>query len=366
MTPGRVLLTAAAVALLTGGCAAVVDGQGSISGAPDPTSSSVPAPCSPSSGASAAPQCLPSSPSSPSTTSASSASSSSGATVPERFARVAPDTELGDPVTADFCAAAGLPRVAGLVASYPSVQYHDGCLLQFARAGTSGHVTLRVSASTEAPITSAARRTTVAGHTVFARRYSAASHACDRDAVVRGATVSFQVIALGAVKPDEKAACAISDQAVGNLLRAVAAGRLQRVPSPTPSVTSLNACKVAAAADVSSVPLLRSARPSAESFDAGCVLTGKRVIAYVDPEYSKRTVPEGAHVEAAGSHRVYADDDNGTYSCDFTAVQGSSGGVTESVSFGSFPNGSASSVPDPSCADTLSAFGRYLDAAGLR
>lgn len=289
--------------------------------------------------------------------------------MPADLRRVPQTTQIGDPVTADLCAAIdpdALPSLgAGLSPSFDARQFPPGCSITV-RDGTTAVVDLSVFARHGSGHTTAAHTTrVVSGQTVLAFPFDAKTGTCRRIVVATGVVLVVDAFPPGTDIPDESVACTGTDALANRLAAAVADGNLPRLQLADPSVSELNACAVVRQAGIASLPAFTGSTIATRGFGANCELVhGTNRFLFVNFELATTARPPGATAATVGGHRIYEIASQPGY-CAYAAAEGATGhGWHERVAVSSTAVGS---VPPPAqmCSQTAQALADYLTAAGL-
>lgn len=165
----------------------------------------------------------------------------------------------------------------------------------------------------------------VAGRVVYAYPYDGGD--CERDVAARGVTLAVETEtethgAAGRAKPDRAVNCAASDRMAAQLATGIAKRAFTRLRLATPSILSLDACRVAQAAGWSSIPELGGTPPYPDDFDAGCGVDSNSASIYVDPVLAREDSVGTASTITAGGHLLYAFNDDDATDCEFVSIQG--------------------------------------------
>ncbi len=341
MHPIRVIAVVAVLAAALSACSSVVAGRGTASTSAQRTG---PAP-------------------------SSASASTSGRPAANRFARTPVSTAVGDPVALDFCAALGLATTArpGYRAAFNHLQYVPGCNVLVTQPGRDTRITVSVYVLPGNRPTSAPGRTTttLSGVRAYRYPYGADSGNCERDLVVTGLTAKVTVFqSQSGGNRSRSVNCAESEAVTGKLAAALAHRSLPPLGLASPSLTSLDGCKIAKAAGLTSLSLLGGASVTADDFGIGCGLIGS-MTTYIDPVILSTARPDGTTATQAGRHRLWAGATNDRTLCAFTSVQGRTArGGYEALSVVTTPAGTEP-LPTSACDQTQQALVKYLDTAGL-
>jgi hypothetical protein len=287
---------------------------------------------------------------------------------PPDLARVPADSAIGDPVTANLCAAAGLAPFqhlpGGPSAAFDPAQYPPGCSITLSNADQPVF-TVSVFAAKHPPHPADGRtETRVQGLPVYRYPFKESTGSCERDVVAPGVLLVADTLARGAVKPDSGLACAAADAMAERMAAAAAGGSVARLALAAPSVTELDACAVAKQAEIASSGTFAGANLRRRGFDVNCELRTEGAflflnIALVD---TARAVP-GETIRVDG-HELQQTSVQPSF-CSYASPQGSTGAdLQEQVTATATAPGPGTPSADL-CADTAAALARYLTAAGL-
>lgn len=285
------------------------------------------------------------------------------------YARTPAATPIGDPVTADFCAAIGLQSFAGIgsgvTASFEDQQYLPGCAIDIAR-GSTRLVGLDVVASNDEPKAASGRTSrVVAGLTVYVYPYDSAISSCERQVAVTGLTLAISSYQLGSTAPDETTVCRATDIMADRTAQAVASRSLPRLAVATPSITALDACKVVTAARITSLSVFGGGRPTGRSFGAACNLRPtSKLFLYVNFVVAGQRMPAGSRPVTVAGHTLYPASGADDRFCTVASTQGTtSDGKYEQVVIAS--DSLSGDKVSGLCQQTQLAMVRFLDTAGL-
>jgi hypothetical protein len=293
---------------------------------------------------------------------------SSNSPTPSGISRAAARTAIGDPVTADLCAAVGLAALrglgAGLTPSFDARQYPPGCSVTV-HDGATSVLGLSVFADTGAPAASTGRTTRKqSGRTVYVYRYDAKTGSCERDLAATGVRLVVDSYPPGSGVPDKALACSGTDAMVNRLAAAVAVGAVPRLSLATPSLSALDSCKIVRKTDITTLSTFAGSAIHPRGFDANCELAGRNRFLFLNFEIADTARPTGSTATTVEGHRLYRTAARGSY-CTYVSSQGrTAGGRYEQVSATSAVAGSAA-APAAMCGQTAQALARYLTAAGL-
>jgi hypothetical protein len=308
----------------------------------------------------------------PSSTPPSSTPLSSSTSVapfpPADLARVPGDSAIGDPATADLCAAAGLAVFRDLAADLtPSVdpeQYPPGCSITLQDADQPVFTVSVFAAQHAAREAEGRTKATVHGLPVFGYPFDAATGSCERDVVAPDVLLVADTLARGDADPGEELSCAAADAMADRMALAAAGGAVDRLALAAPSVTELDACAVARQAGITELRTFATARAKRRGFDLNCELRTDTAFLFINIALvdTTRAVP-GDSIQLGG-HDLLQHAVQPRY-CSYASAQGSSGdGVQEQVTATATATGDGA-PPANLCPDTAQALARYLSAAGL-
>jgi hypothetical protein len=284
-------------------------------------------------------------------------------------ARKRASTAIGDPVTADLCAAVGLDSLrgigSGLTPTFDKRQDPPGCAVTLSD-GARAVLGLSVFGDPGTPKAAAGRTSrTESGQTVYVYPYDAGTGRCEREIAATGVLLVIDSNVASGSKPDRATACAGTDAMTARLAEAVDADDVPRLQLADPTVSDLDACAVARRADITSLSAFAGATVHSLSFGVGCQLRPRGAFLFVNFVISSVRTPGGATSTTVGTHSVYGVATTGSF-CSYVSPQGrTSDGQYEQVAMSATATG-ARAQAGGLCAETKAALGRYLDAAGLR
>jgi hypothetical protein len=279
-------------------------------------------------------------------------------------------TAIGDPVTADLCAAIGLDSLrhlgsAALTPTFDKRQDPPGCAITLAAGGAAVlGLSVFADAGRPKPATGRSQRA-VSGQTVYAYPFDPTSGGCEREIAAAGVRLVVDSFRAGATKIDSTTACAGTDAMTARLAQAVSADNVPRLQLADPSVSDLNACAVVRTAGITSLALFARGTVAGLSFGVGCRVRPANVFLFVNFVINADRRPDGSTITTVGAHTVYGLATTGGL-CSYFSPQGrTSDRQYEQVAISATWTGSG---PPPAnlCDQTKTAVGRYLDAAGLR
>ena len=362
MTSRRLVLVA--VALVVSACTSSTHGSGRLAShrtsSPPPTGSVTSSP-RPTGSVTSGP------PSTGSVTSGPSSGGGAPSTPPPQLLRTPLVTAIGDPGTADLCAAIGLTRfdrLAPSTAAYDAVQYPPGCSITLSD-GTAPVLTVSVFAAQHQPHEADGRtESTASGLPVYSYPFDASTGGCERDVMAKGVRLVADAIARGSATPDEQLSCAATKAMADRVAAVAAAGSVPRLSLAQPSIVNLGACLVADAAGVTGLSDLASARLIRRGFGVNCELRTDTLFVFINAALATAAPPENGTPTAVGGHELFQTTARPGF-CSYVSVQGTTGeGQHEEVTAAATTTGTAK-PPAQLCDQTAQALARYLTAAGL-
>jgi hypothetical protein len=345
----RPLATAGAVVLLAG-CTSVVRGHGQAIGTPSSPRSSTTTSTPPSTSVAPSPSPSPTQPAAD-------------------IARPPVATAIGDPVTADLCTAIGLDALRGLgnglTPSFDDRQYPPGCSITL-NDGAKPLVGITVFAGVGDPLTSTGRTSRVAnGQTIYSYPFDATTGSCRREIKAHGVLLTVDSYPNGDAKPGQATSCAGTDQMASRLAAVVTAGNVPRQPLASPSLSALDACKVAEKASITTLPAFAGSELREQGFGANCQLRPHDLFLFIDFVIADVAQPPGSTPTTVGGHRLSATSSQADF-CSYASTQGTTtDGRYEQVTATATVAGSGA-APAQLCEQTAEALARYLTAAGLQ
>jgi hypothetical protein len=271
---------------------------------------------------------------------------------------------IGDPATADLCAAIGLGAFAGLgvTASFEPNQFPPGCIVDLMKGGKA-EASISMYGTRDPPNTSDPTRTE-SGLTVYVARFDPSYGDCERDIATDGLT--FKIQAVGTSTTVRRAIdCGGTNAMTKSLAAAVAAKRVPRIALASPSVTLLNMCAVVRASKLSSLPVLAGAKLTGQAFGIDCEVTAPRAALFFNTIFDSGARPQHTNLVTIGGHRMFANRANRASLCSFISVQGTtSDGRHEEISAASNADDNKH-PPAAMCTQTSRALSMVLDTAGL-
>jgi hypothetical protein len=289
-------------------------------------------------------------------------------TFPSPFIRAPRDTAIGDPATADLCSAVGVATFAqlrsGTVTQDP-VQYPPGCSFTLSTAGAPV-LTVSVFAARHDPAPAEGRtERTSSGLDVYSYPFDSTSGACERDIVTQHLRFVADAIPRGSAKPDEHLSCAATDAMARRVAEVVAHGSVPRLSLAQPTLTQLNACKVAQAAGMTELSDFAAAELAVRGFGINCELQTRDVYLFINAALAAETPPSPGVPVTVGGHELYRITARAGF-CSYASVQGrtDAGQHEEVTAQATVPAGG--NAPQQLCDQTAEALARYLTTAGLR
>jgi hypothetical protein len=279
-------------------------------------------------------------------------------------------TAIGDPVTADLCAAVGLDPLrsvgTGLTPTFDERQDPPGCAITLTDKDDKPAVTFSVFAA-GAKVRVAAGRTTrtQSGQTVYVYPFDAGAGRCEREIAADGVRIVVDSLAPTGGKIDQATACAGTDALTARLAAAVDDNAVPRLQLADPTISDLNACTIVRRAGIPAMSRFANGRLRSMSFGAGCEVRPADAFLFFNFVISAARQPAGGTSTTVGTHAVYAGPTTAGL-CAYFSTQGrTSDGQYEQLAVTATWTG-AGAAPAQLCVETKLALGRYLDAAGLR
>jgi hypothetical protein len=285
------------------------------------------------------------------------------------LARVRVSTAIGDPVTADLCAAIGLEALrglgSGLTPTFDARQDPPGCAVTLSTGAGTPVLGLSVFADAGKPRTATGRtKRTESGHTVYAYPFNPGTGQCERDIEGQGVLLVVGSFRAGSTAVDRTTACGGADGMTARLAQAIDTGDVSRLQFADPTVSRLNACGVAGKAAITSLPDFAGGTLHGLSFGVACQLRRPGVNLFVNFAISAVRRPAKSTPASVGTHVLYATALTNAF-CSYVSTQGrTSDGQFEQIAVSATYIG-AGTAPAQLCDQTKTAAGRYLDAAGL-
>lgn len=338
---------AAAAALLLTACTSTTRGSGRTAG---PSETSSPTSSSP----------ISSSPATPDT--------STAAFPPPDLGRSPRSTAIGDPATADLCAAVGLTPFADLDASltpaFDAEQYPPGCSITLSDA-TGPVLVVSVFAARHRPAAAGdpVQRES-SGLPVYRYPFDEADGGCRRDVVARGVVLVADALARGSAPPSRGLSCAATRVMAARMAAAVAAGSVGRLAVAEPSVTELDACAVARRAGITSVGSYATAKLVRRGFAVNCELTTDDAFLFINATLADEARAAPGTPITVGGQQLFRSAARAGF-CSYASVQEpAAAGFVEWVTATATARGSGA-PPHDLCDDTAQALALYLTTAGL-
>jgi hypothetical protein len=287
---------------------------------------------------------------------------------PAGLLRFAPATAIGDPVTADLCAAIGLGTLRGLgnglTPSFDTRQYPPGC-----SATLKDHTTPVLSVSvygSSGAVPAAPGRVdrVVAGLTVYQFPFDAATGECRRELNPLGILLTIDSLPLRSAKPDQALDCASTDAMTTRIAKLAARGtQPPQLLVPARSLSALDACKVVDAAEITGLPAFHNGTVTEQGFGASCEVRPASGFLFFNYVIVNAARPNGAQPKTVEGHQFYETSAQPTF-CSYVSTQGTTrDGRYEQLA--ATATTTSSKPPAQLCEQTAQALARYLSAAGL-
>jgi hypothetical protein len=290
-------------------------------------------------------------------------------TIPPQFVRQPRKTAIGDPATADLCAAVGKATFEHLGTSpvtLDALQYPPGC--SFTLSGPREPVlTVSVFAARHgAPAPDGRTKRTSSGLTVYRYPFDARTGGCERDVVATGVRFVADAITRGSAKPDKRLSCRATDAMADRVAEVVANRSVPRLGLAQPTLLELNACRIVTDAGITGLSDFASADVIRRGFAVNCELRTDRVFLFINVAIAASAPPAGGTPISVNGHRLYRIAARPRF-CSYASVQGATGvdGQREELTAASTVPVSGK-PPEHLCDQTVRALARYLSAAGLR
>ncbi|MFN2560151.1 MAG: hypothetical protein ABR571_02485 [Jatrophihabitans sp.] len=279
-------------------------------------------------------------------------------------------TAIGDPVTADLCAAVGLDPLrtvgTGLTPTFDGRQDPPGCAITLTDKDDKPAVTFSVFA-TGAEVRLATGRTTrtESGQTVYVYPFDGGAGRCEREIAADGVRIVVDSLAAAGGKVDRATACGGTDAMTARLAEAVADDAVPRLQLAAPTISDLNVCTIVRRAGILAMSSFANGKVRSMSFGAGCEVRPADAFLFVNFVIDAVRRPAGGTSTTVGTHAIYAGSTTPDL-CAYFSTQGrTSDGQYEQLAVTATWTG-AGAAPAKLCVDAKLALGRYLDAAGLR
>lgn len=300
-------------------------------------------------------------------TSTSPAGNGTPTATPSAFVRTATVTAIGDPGTADLCAATGTATFGALgvsSATEDAVQYPPGCT--FTLSNASGPV-LDVSvfaARHRAPLADGRTVRTASGLDVYSYPFNAHTGGCPRDVMADHVRLVADAITRGSAQPDEQLSCAATDALANRLAEVAAKGPVPLLSLAQPSVVSLDACAIVHDAGITDLSAFASADLIERGFAVNCEVKTDAVFLFINAALATTAPPAHSTPVSEAGHDLY-EVESGSKFCSYASVQGTAGdGKHEEVTAAATVAGDAK-TPANLCDQTARALALYLTTAGL-
>jgi hypothetical protein len=288
-------------------------------------------------------------------------------TLPPQYIRTRRVTAIGDPGTADLCAAIGLTPFSSLgfgTASYDAVQYPPGCSITL-NEGDRPVLTVSIFAARHAPPEADGRKQrTASGLAVYSYPFNADTGGCERDVLADNVRLVADAITRGPDKPDDQVSCAATDAMADRAAAVAAQASVPRLRLAQPSVVDLNACAVVKDAGITGLGDFASAHLIRRGYAVNCELRTDAVFLFINAAIAATAPPVRGTPVSVGGHDFYEITSRPGF-CSYASVQGTTGdGKNEEVTAAATASGSAK-PPGQLCDQTAQALARYLTAGGL-
>lgn len=297
-----------------------------------------------------------------------SLTTSAAPTPPPRFVRTRFDTAIGDPGTADLCAAVGartFGRLGTGTAVVDPVQYPPGC--SFTLSNPSGPVlTVSVFAARQDAPAADGRRTkrTSAGLDVYSYPFDPHTGGCARQVMADGVRLVADAITRGSAEPDKQLSCGATD-AMADRVAEVAANRsVPRLSLAQPSVVLLRACAIARDAGITELSDFADGRVIPRGFSVNCEVRAHSVFLFITASIATTVPPPRATRVTVGGHDLYEIASRPRF-CSYVSVQGTAGDAHhEEITADATAQGRGK-PPAQLCDQTARALALYLTSVGL-
>jgi type 1 fimbria pilin len=301
------------------------------------------------------------------TKSPSASSASTSASLPRDLLRSPAATAIGDPPTADLCAATGLGVLqglgGGLTPAFDGRQYPPGCSITL-RDGQTPVLSVSVFGEAGTPDAQHGRTTrTAAGQTIYMYPFDTSTGDCRRELAPTGVRLTIDAAPQGGTTPDRGLDCAATDALADRWAEVVAQGQVPRLHLADPSLAQLHACAVVRKAGLSGLSAFAGAQLSDEGFDTSCEVHRGSLFLFFNFVVAAAPHPATATPDVVDGHQLYAVSTQPTF-CSYESTQGrTADGRYEQVAASA--TGASGHVPADLCDQTAQALARYLGAAGL-
>lgn len=287
--------------------------------------------------------------------------------VPAALVRSPHHTAIGDPATADLCAAVGLAPFANLTpavtASFDARQYPPGCSITLAEArGPVLAVTVFAAKHGPRPATGRHRRT-ASGLPVYAYPFDKVTGSCERDITADAVRLVVDSLTRGPAIVDAGLACGATDAMTDRLAQAVTAEAVPRLVLAQPSVTEFNSCAVAQQAGITSLADFATAHLIRRGFSVNCELESAQVYLFINVAVASGRSAQGTP-HTVGGHPLSEVAARPGF-CSYVSQQGATpDGAHEEIAAAA-TTADSGKVPHALCGQTAQALAAYLTAAGL-
>jgi hypothetical protein len=288
---------------------------------------------------------------------------------PPDLGRSPRSSAIGDPPTADLCAAAGLTPFAGLDAGltpeFDAEQYPPGCSITLSD-GAGPVLVVSVFAARHRPAAADGKvQQESGGLKVYRYPFDEANGSCRRDVVATGVVLVTDTLARGSAQPNRGLSCAATRAMADRMAAAAAAGSVDRLAVAQPSVTELDACAVARRAGLTSLGTYATAKLIRRGFAVNCELSTDGAFLFLNAALADEARAAPGTPITVGGHDLFRSAARAGF-CSYASVQGSAAdGFEEWVTATATARGSGA-PPGDLCDDTAHALALYLTAAGLR
>jgi hypothetical protein len=275
-------------------------------------------------------------------------------------------TAIGDPPTADLCAAIDLSALEGFgyTPEYNDVIVPPGCSVHMKQHGEN-QFSVGVygsPANTQANGKHTVRHESGLRVNVYPYQPDAAGN-CPRE--IRAPGVTLTIYAFNTFGSGDKAGhCGAADAVVHSLTSAIAAGPVPHLALADPSLAAVDFCAALRATRIRTLPGF-GGTAAPDGVSNGCVISRSGFSFYVDYEIAVAKTPEGETPKFVAGHQVYESTGNSRTYCSSDSVQGqTSDGKYERISVSA--NSYGKHATPHLCASTSTALAELLDALRLR
>lgn len=289
-------------------------------------------------------------------------------TVPPEYIREPRKTAIGDPATADLCAAVGVATFGHLgtgSVTLDPVQYPPGCSFTASVASAPVLTVSVFAARRNAAVADGRTKRTASGLAVYSYPFDTHTGGCERDVLAYHVRFVADAIARGSAKPDKQLSCGATDAMADRVAQVVADKSVPRLALAQPTVFELNACEIVTDAGVTDLSDFASAQVIRRGFAVNCEVRTDRVFLFINAaRVAGAALSRGTSV-AVGGHDLSEIASRPGF-CSYASVQGAVGddGEREEVTAAATVPGSGM-PPEHLCDQTAQALARYLSTAGL-